>query len=260
MNRWVPGAFALLSAGFVAVALAQSIRVRRMTAELEETRARLEKIEARQREAASASRAAVEEVRGEIQRVESEARSRKADLPGARPGALPTLLTEEDIQKVVDERMEARLQAQGGARGERRGGGGDRKMPLHDLGKELGLDERAQLRLAEIANAAKKDIFQILRTPRPDGTNVADELIDAMLKGEPAVAQQLFARLMTDKVPGSDTPYLTAVSNIRQKAGQEIEKALGPETFTRFKHMNLKPENIETGYDPLGEYFAQRGK
>ncbi len=259
MSRWLTGAVAAVAAVLACAVFAQTASVRRLSGDLEETRARLEKLEGRQKESASTSKAAVDEVRGEIRRVEDEARARKPDLPGAKPGALPTLVTEEDIQKIVDDRVEQKLQA-AAKNGKPGGGGGDRKLPLHDLSRELGLDAPAQLKVAEIADAAKKDIFQVIKTPRADGSNFADEIIDVMLKGDPAAAQQLFARIMTEKVPGSDTTYLVAVSNIQQKASLELERAMGPDAFTRFKHMNVKPENIETGYDPLGEYFAQRGK
>ena len=35
---------------------------------------------------------------------------------------------------------------------------------------------------------------------------------------------------------------------------------MGANAFDRYQGMNLKPENIETGFDPWSEYLQQKGK
>ena len=251
----------VILSGILALAVVgQAMYLRDTRRELEETREKVDRLEGRQKETAARSGSALEEMREQVARAEKKAAEPRPDAPApspARPGALPTTLTEEDLHKLVDERVEEKLQARGEPK--KGPGGGDRKFPLHDLAKELALDPKVQEKVAGIANTAKKEIFEIIRTPRPDGTNVADELIDVMVKGDQAAAQQLFQRLFTEKIPGTQTTYLAGVGAVQDRARQYLASAMGAESYGRFEHMNLKPENIETGFDPMGEYFKQRG-
>ena len=253
----IPGIVSVL---LLLAVVVQGVVVRDARREIDEMREKIDRLETRQKDAASRERTTLDEVREKIAKVEKEAaepRPIAAAAPAARPGALPTTVTEEEIQKIVDEKVEEKLQAQA-----KKGPGpgiGDRKMALHDMSKELALDPKVQARVAEIANGAKKEIFEIIKTPRADGTNVADELIDVMLKGDQAAAQQLFKRLFTETIPGTQTTYLAGVGTVQDRARQLLATAMGPDAYGRFEHMNLKPDNIETGFDPMGEYFKQRG-
>jgi hypothetical protein len=252
----------LLSGVLVLAVVGQAMYIRESQRGLDEARERIGRLESLARESAARSGTALDAVRDEIARVERKAAEPKpspAAPPPSRPGALPTTLTEEDIQKIVDEKVEEKLQARGEPRKGSGPAGGDRKMALHDMAKELGLDPKIQMQVAEIANTAKREIFDLLRTPRADGTNVADELIDVLLKGDPAATQQLFQRLVTEKIPGTQTSYLAGVGASQDRARGLLAAAMGPDAYGRFEHMNLHPENIETGYDPMGEYFKQRG-
>ncbi|MBV8881725.1 MAG: hypothetical protein JO332_17340, partial [Planctomycetaceae bacterium] len=171
------------------------------------------------------------------------------------PAAAPATL-EEDIQKIVDAKVEEKLQQKKNSTP----GGEDRKMPLFDLAKELSLDDAAQAKVAVIANTVKKEIFDIIKTPRVDGTNLADELLTAFTSGETAAVQKVFGKLFTDKIPGTDTPYVTAVARVQEKANQGLKQTMGADAFGKYQGMNLKPENIETGFDPWLDYLQQKGK
>jgi hypothetical protein len=133
-------------------------------------------------------------------------------------------------------------------------------MPLFDLAKELSLDDATQARVASISNTVKKEIFDIIKTPRPDGTNMADELLTAFTSGDTAAVQKMFGRLLTEKIPGTDTPYVTAVARVQEKANAGLKQTMGADAFGRYQGMNLKPENIETGFDPWLDYLQQKGK
>src|SRR5579859_2830267 len=173
MNRILPVVLIALSAAMgVGLAFERSA-LNESRREQEELAQRLGRLEARQQEAVG--RKAVEELQEQVARAEkkanaasvaAEAAARRAASPA--PGPAPATL-EDDIQKIVDAKLEEKLQAKGAGKS----GGDDRKMPLFDLAKELPLDEATQSRVAEIANTVKKEIFDILKTPRPDGTNMA---------------------------------------------------------------------------------------
>ena len=126
--------------------------------------------------------------------------------------------------------------------------------------KELILNPAVQAKVASISDTCKKEIFDILKTPRPDGTNAADDLIKAFTSGDQQEAQKFFLKMFSDKIPGTETTYITAVARVQEKANQGLSAAMGTPTFERFKSMNIKPENIETGFDPWSEYLQQKGK
>jgi hypothetical protein len=262
MNRYVP--IALIA---VCAALGVALAVQRSTLdaarrEVEDMKTRVDRLEAKQKE--SAGRKAVDELRDEVARVEKKAAAAttaaedaaKRPVPAApAPAAVPATL-EEDIQKIVDAKVEEKLQQKGAGKA----GGDDRKMPLFALAKELALDDATQARVAAISNTVKKEIFDIIKTPRPDGTNMADEIVTAFTSGDTAGVQKLFGRLLTEKIPGTDTPYVTAVARVQEKANAGLKQTMGASAFDRYQGMSLKPENIETGFDPWLDYLQQKGK
>lgn len=257
MNRTLPAILIVLCAA-LGVALAfQRGALNEARHDQEELAGRVARLEARQKE--TAEKKAVDELQEQIARAEKKAAAASAAAEAAAKRPLPPApapaVLEEDIQKIVDAKIEEKLQAKAA-----NGGGGDRKMPLFDLAKELSLDDATQGRVSAIANTVKKEIFDILKTPRPDGTSMADEILTAFTSGDTAGVQKLFSRLFTDKIPGTDTPYVTAVARVQDKANQGLKVAMGADAFGRYQNMNLKPENIETGFDPWVDYLQQKGK
>lgn len=249
---------AVLCVALGVAVIGQTISLRETRQELAEVRSKLEQIESRQKSTLAGADRALDEVREQIAKVEKKAAEPRpaVSAPAGKPDALPTFVSEEDIQKIVDDRIEERLKAKGDPR--KPGLGGERKLPLHDLAKELALDPKTQAKVAEIANTAKREIFDLLKTPRADGTTVADELIDTVTKGDQAAMQQFFQKLLTETIPGTATTYIAGVGAVQDRARQLLQSTMGTEAYGRFEHMNLKPENIETGFDPLAEYFKQR--
>lgn len=257
MNRstLVWAVVALAAAGLAASALSSS---RSLRGELEELRRQVERLEARAKSEPPAPTAAVEQLRRDLARVEAKAAEAAAAATSARPeaakpGALPLQVTEEDLKTIVDERVNEKLQAKGGQ------GGGDRKLPLHDLGKELALDPQTQARVETIANGTKKEIFDLIRTPRPDGSDFAADILQAFLGGEPQKAQAVFARLFTEKIPGTEQTYAAGVAGIQDRARTQLQGTMGETAYTQYRRMGVNPENIETGFDPWAEYVKEKG-
>jgi hypothetical protein len=255
----MPGALVLVCAALGAAVAAQAVHLRKVKRDADLLRGRIERLEARQNEAAASARAAEEQIRDQVARVEKAAAVPPPPAPPAPPapapeGATPPAATAEDIRRIVDEKVDEKIKA----REEKQGQEGDRKIPLHDMAKELSLDPAQQPRVAEVANAAKKEIFDLLRTPRPDGTSMADELLDAFLSGDTPRVQKTFLKILSDKIPGTEMTYLEGTARIQEKGYQGLEQVMGADAYARFRHMNVRPENIETGFDPWGEYLRQR--
>lgn len=233
--------------------------VRGLRAELRAVEDRLARLEAKPRPPAPppAAAAEIDALRAEIARVEAKAveAPRRTSTPGAAPA-----VTAEEVQKIVDERIEAKAAAEPEKKAAGAAGAGDdRKIPLHDLAKELALDPQTQAQVAEIANQAKREIFDVLKTPRADGTEMASDLMQAFLSGDAQKTTQVFQRLFTEKVPGSGQTYLTAVSVIQDRARQTLRGTMGDAVYGRWEHMGVRPENIETGWDPWADYVKERG-
>jgi hypothetical protein len=258
MNRFAAAwaVLALAAAGVAAVSLASS---RGLRVEVDALRAQVDRLEARAKSEPPVPAAAVEELRQELARVDAKAadaaakaRSASASAPSAS-GSAPPAVSGEELKALVDEQVEEKLKKKGN------GFGGDRKLPLHDLGKELALDPQTQAQVEAVVNACKKDIFALIRTPRPDGTDFAGDVVTAFLSGEPAKAQSVFARLFTEKVPGTDQTYAAGVAGIQDRARTSLQGTMGDAVYTQYRRMGVNPENIETGFDPWGEYVKEKG-
>jgi hypothetical protein len=255
-RRLVP-ALGFLTAILTAVVVAQTISLRQTQRELDQVKSKVERLETREKDAVDRAAAKVEKIEEQVARFEKLAAAKPvapAPDPGKREG-LPTLVTEEDISKIADERIDAKLQARDE---KRKAFQGERKMPLHDMAKELSLDPTTQNKVAGIVNGIKRELFDMARTPRPDGTSLVDDLVEAMTSGEPERAQKTFAKIFTENLPGTQTTYLTAMVTIQEKGRQQLREALGPELYTRYEHMGVTPDHIETGFDPMAEYYKQK--
>jgi hypothetical protein len=262
MNRILPTVLIALCAALGVALAVQRSSLNETRQELDQLQGRLERVEGRQKE--SAARKAMEELQDLVAKVErkaaaaAEAATAAASRPAPKADAAPAVaFTEEDIQKIVDAKIEEKLQARGE---NKKLGGDDRKMPLFELAKELTLDPATQQRVASISNTAKKEIFDILKTPRPDGSNAADDVVTAFTSGDAEGAKKVFLKLFTEKIPGTDTPYVAAVARVQEKANTALSVAMGPQVFGKFQGMSIKPENIETGFDPWADYLQQKGK
>jgi hypothetical protein len=249
----------LLTLGLLVGLVAQVVATRQVRRELAEVRESLGRLEAQ----AAETNAALDVLKA----LAHSQRTAGGDL-GLRPYPAPRLQAptsgeaathtatsppaSEELQRLIDRKVDEKLRAN------QKNATGDRKLPLGELVKELGLDPGTEERVAEIANAAKKQILEVTRTPRADGTSLADDLIDAFMKGDEKGTRALFARAFTEKVPGSDLTYAAMVGRIQDRARQGLETHLSPDAYRRFRGMDVKPENVETGFDPWAEYAQKR--
>lgn len=263
MPKWIAVGLVTLTAALAVAVIYQASYVGDLKHELGQLEANMARIESRQKkqEEAAPTRMEIKEIQEDIARVERKAQAQPAatEAPLSPDGRLPTYVTEEDIAQIVDDRIQERIedgsiQAQGG----NQGGGGDRKMPLSEISKELELDPAVEEQVAEVANQTKKDIFELLKTPRTDGTSFADDVVKVFTGGEPERAQELFTRLFTEKIPGTDTTYVVAIGNIQNEGRDKLRGFMGDATYDKYARMNVHPENIQTGWDPWAEYVQQQ--
>jgi hypothetical protein len=114
--------------------------------------------------------------------------------------------------------------------------------------------------VASIANTCKKEIFDILKTPRPDGSNAADDVIKAFTGGNPEEAQKIFLKLFTEKIPG-DRDHLRL--GRRPRPGESQPGTLGrdgSEMFGKFQSMSIKPRTSRRASIPGRTTCSRRAK
>lgn len=204
--------------------------------------------------AKKAADAAVAEKAAELEKrldaLEKNALAAATGGGGGDPSAI-----DEMVSKKVDEKL-------ANAKQEKKGGlfGDDKKRPLADISKDLGLNELQEDQMAEAINASQKTCFGVVTTPRNDGTNVLDDIVVAMQDPEHAQekATAAFMKIFTDKIPGTDETYLARIMTEKAALNGEIKKILTDEQMKKYTRLAQDPHDIQTGYDPYGEYLAER--
>lgn len=238
-----------------------SAYVAAMRRQVDDLKSRLERLESRQRDAVA--KADVEKLEEQVSRVESEVASvRRAPAasvpdrtPAGRSDEAPRFSVEQ-IDDIIDKKVEEKVKARVG---EDNGFGG-KKRPLADVAKEMGVPADAELKMADAANKAKQEVFDLLKLPRAEGGNLVDDIIDAMTSGDQVKAQQQFMRIFKENVPGTNETYFTAALRISEEATKKFEGFLSEEQMTKYRHTGVGPLDLETGFDPWAAYMKSRGQ
>jgi hypothetical protein len=241
--------------------VAGSAYIASMRRTVEDLRGRVDRLEAKQRDAAA--RADVERLEEQVVKVEGDVAAVKRAPPpapapaaAAAPGASGAPgLTPDDLDQIIDQKVSEKVKARVG---EDNGFGG-KKRPLADVAKELGLPHDVEVQMAQAANEAKQEVFDILKTLRADGGNLVDDIWTAMKTGDQEKAQKEFMRIFKDQVPGTNETYFTAAIRVSDATMKKFEQFLTPEQLTKYKHTGVGPLDLETGFDPWAEYVKTKG-
>ncbi|MCE9584257.1 MAG: hypothetical protein K8T20_17360 [Planctomycetes bacterium] len=201
--------------------------------------------------ARKAADTAVAEQTAELERrlAALEKSSATAGTPGGDPAAIDEL-----VAKKVDEKLGGKKEKKGGLFGD------DKKRPLADVSKDLALTELQEDQLADAIKASQKTVFDLITTPRNDGTNILDDLVLALQDPEHAEekAKAAFMQIFTAKLPGSEETYLGKIMTEKQTLLGEFHKILTEDQMKKYDRLGQDPHEIQTGYDPYGEYIMQR--
>ncbi len=178
-----------------------------------------------------------------------QASSTKHEAPTASP------LTADEMREIIEQRVDEKVKSH---QGEDDGFGG-KKRPLGDVAKELGLDPQATKQVAEYADEGKREVFNLLKTPRADGTNLVDDILAAFKSDKPQEnVKAQFMRIFRENVPGMQETYVATVLRISEGVLQKFSAVLTPDQLTAFKHTGVGPLDLETGFDPFAEYMKGR--
>lgn len=182
---------------------------------------------------------------------------RKIDLIEQRVANAPT--GGGGVDAAALEEVVARKLEEKGVQPREGDGDNKRKPPLAELSRELGLTPSQEDAVAEIVNAGKKRIAELLQIRRADGTCMLDEVVEAFK--DPTVQQkmtEIFARLFTEPIPGRGEPYIAEIFRIKEDVKRRLQANMSADQYKQLERSNVDVTEIQTGYDPFTEYLAQQ--
>ena len=69
---------------------------------------------------------------------------------------------------------------------------------------------------------------------------------------------QVYSRLMTEKVPGSETTYVEAIEDLNVRMTGDLGRMMTPDQAARFREWAVKPSDIEMDDGPLTRFIVER--
>ncbi len=164
-------------------------------------------------------------------------------------------LVAERVEKKVTEKIEALA-----ARDKERGDDGKWKAPIDELSKEISLTETQKTEAKRIFDASRDETYSLLKTQRLDGGSLLDDFAVALKSGADPVesTKSLFTRIFSEKVPGSDRTYLAEFIAIEQSVQDQLGRQLDTVQMKRLKGLRVDLLDVNTGYDPVGDYIKAK--
>jgi hypothetical protein len=164
-------------------------------------------------------------------------------------------LVAERVEKKVAEKLDSMA-----SRDRQRGDDGKWKAPLDELSKELKLTETQSADAKRIFDGCRDASFTLLKTQRLDGGCLLDDFVAALKGGvDPEEAgKQLFKRIFTEKVPGTDTTYVAEYIDMEQGAREALAQKLDAAQMKRLRNLHVDLLEVQTGYDPIGDYVRAK--
>lgn len=180
-------------------------------------------------------------------------------LAASRAGAVETGAIEAGVTAAVERTVDAKLE-QWAARTRDVGADGKWKPPLDALAAELALTEAQEAEAARVFDAAKDQVYDVLRTMRLDGGSLLDDFVAALRAGaEPQAAfRELFQRIVNERVPGSDATYLGELVVITEETERALAKHLDAAQIEKIRTLHVDLLDVKTGHDPVGDYVRAR--
>ncbi len=160
----------------------------------------------------------------------------------------------ERLEKTLDKKMD-----QFAARSQNRGADGKWKPQMDALSTELELDVGQSAEATRIFDAAKDEVYVLLKTVRLDGGSLLDDFAEDLRDGDPGEATKtFFSRIFTEKLPGTDRTYLTEVMEITEEVNGALGEHLTEAQMGKLQRLNVDVLDVKTGYDPIGDYIRAK--
>lgn len=128
----------------------------------------------------------------------------------------------------------------------------EKKPSLDRVAAHLQLSDVQRESVQREVVRAQREIMDTLKIPTQDGTVFLDELVDVFVigaTGDQAAAGgkmiQLFTRLTTEKIPGTDRTYAVHVDGIKVGVKETFRRDFSPEQFAAYEGMGVAEDPTE---------------
>lgn len=217
---------------------------------------------------------AIQELRAEVKRLRENLEQRVGAVESALvaggatnhaaapPSTLAAAIREEPeaaqalaemLAEGVAEEFEQKLAS---ARRERNAAG-QWKAPMDQLARELDMTEDQRWRSEEVFDGARDEVFELFKTPRPDGGSLLDDLVVNLKSGHGEPFTEFTNRLSSEMVPGTNRTYLAELIALGEIVNQNLSEHLSEEQLRTMKSLAIAPLEIQTGYDPVGDFISK---
>lgn len=161
------------------------------------------------------------------------------------------------VAESVQGQMEAQLERLA-SRQRNRNMGGEWKAPIDELAVELDLTDAQSETATAIFDDARDDVYALLTTERSDGGNLLDDLATKIRSGEQDALPKFIGRIFSDHVPNSDQTYLARMIALSEEVRSNLSPHLSEAQMKRMRDLNVAVLEVETGYDPVGDYIRSK--
>ncbi len=222
---------------------------------------------------------AIEELRTEIQRLgermdqrlgvierqvtASESPSPEALAGGGLGGEVGAVAATEEMSNALAAKVAESVQTQLDAKLERlasrqrnRNMGGEWKAPIDELADELELSDVQKETATAVFDDARDEVFDLLKSTRPDGGSLLDDLVTSLRKGDPDALQGFIQRIFSERIPGGERTYVAEMISLSEKVRSNLSSHLSAGQMEKLKTLNVAVLEVETGYDPVEEYIT----
>ncbi|MCK6460807.1 MAG: hypothetical protein L6Q95_13055 [Planctomycetes bacterium] len=127
----------------------------------------------------------------------------------------------------------------------------DRKPAMDVFASTLELSEEQRFSTARVVAEGQREVHAILATPAADGTNLLDQLVEMAAKGlaEPGKDPgwgPWFARVLTEKVPGTDETYGARIEAVKKGMRATFQREWSKAQYEEFEAWGVDPTEIES--------------
>jgi hypothetical protein len=155
-----------------------------------------------------------------------------------------------NIEALVDQKVSEKLKS-------KEGDVHPKFISMDELSEKLTLNQYQKQQVSDIFNRAKYEAFEVVSTPRSDGSSILEELKDAMLNSSQPRKDgtKVLLKLMVDDIPGTNETYFSRLTQIREDAISESSTAMNADQYESLKNLGVNVYAVQTGYNPLADYF-----
>ena len=126
----------------------------------------------------------------------------------------------------------------------------DKKPPIDVLVSTLELTGPERLAAEDGIRRGQQQMLDVLATPTWDGDVLLDEVVETAAQGMATPGRgpewaPLFARLVSEKVPGGDLTYAARIEAIKSATRERLRAAWRPEAYEEFVAWGVDPLEVK---------------